>query len=131
MTSYRVRVNLLKYFPCCTFSVVPAHSSHNQLTLKSCSLPSLSSLNISIATGTVQGTQVYRVYPLIFQSALSKPTFKSPLIPSVANQLLQETVYKGTTGPWTTCKVFFSYVDGLRNKEWFTQNTFLCNCLTL
>ncbi len=33
-------------------------------------------------------TQVYRVYPLIFQSASSIPTSKSPLILSVANQFV-------------------------------------------
>ncbi len=44
--------------------------------------------------------QVYRVHPLIFQSALSMPTSNPPLILSVANQVLQETVYKRNY--WTT-----------------------------
>ncbi len=38
-------------------------------------------------------TQVYRVYPLTLQFALSITTSKSPLILFVANQLFQETVY--------------------------------------
>ncbi len=49
--------------------------------------------------------QVYRVYPLLFQSALSRSTSNYPL-----TDLLQISYSKGlfseeTTDPWTSCKV--------------------------
>ncbi len=38
---HHIRVKLLKFFHCCIFQTVPAHLPHNQLNLKSCSLPPL------------------------------------------------------------------------------------------
>ncbi len=56
--------------------------------------------------------QVYKVYPLIFQSALSLPTSKSALILSVESQLFQETVYKRNYWP-------IDYLQGF---------SFMCGC---
>ncbi len=65
-------------------------------------------------------TQVYTLYPLIFQSALSIPTSKSALILSVANQLFQETVYKRTYWPLDYLEGFVFHVSmycGIRNRS--------------
>ncbi len=77
----------------------------------------------STQQSSAEYTQVYGVYPFISQSALSITTSTSPLILSVANP--SESLFtKETTDPWTTGKIFLllSCVDGLRNKERFTQN---------
>ncbi len=54
VTPHCIREMLLKVFHCCTFFTIPAHSPLNQLNLKSCSLPSQSSLNIHVANLMVQ-----------------------------------------------------------------------------
>ncbi len=73
----------------------------------------------------MQDIRRYTQYPTYFQSAWSIPTSKSPLVLSVANQLFQETVHKRNFWPIDYLQVFlflFLCVDGLLNKEMFTQN---------
>ncbi len=64
-------------------------------------------------------TQVYRVNPLIFRSALSIPTSKSPLILSVANQP-RDCLGEKLLAHGLLARFYCPCVDGLRNKGYFT-----------
>ncbi len=83
---------------------------------------------------SVGHTQVYGVYPLIFQSALSIPTTESPLILSDANQPFKRLFTKETAVPWTTCKVFHVWMDsriGLRNSSLKMPNCVVVSACSL
>ncbi len=50
--------------------------------------------------------QVNGVYPRFFQSALSTPTSKPPLILLLQISHYKRLFRKETTSPWTPCRVF-------------------------